>query len=400
MPAKTLPPVLVSFAVTQECNLRCKHCYTGAADSPHPNELTTAEAKRLITEIAKAGTRMLIFDGGEPLLRPDIYQLLAYAKEVGLPPMMGTNATLLSTEAVEKLRKAGIATLAISLHGADAKTHDEFCQSEGSWGRAMLGIHNATAAGIPFQINTCVHHYNLAQFDAIISLAKELGAIAIEVFSFVPVGRGKEHPDLTLTPKERQYLVSRIIKHQLEEGLIYRCVAIPQFWVEVEKKVAKEAMPRFIRSCCGAGLRYCCILYEGTVYPCMVLQRKAGNMREKSFAQIWQQSQALQLLRNREKLEGKCQRCDYRQVCGGTRCLVFENTGSLTGEDGDCWFKEEPKKPVAVAEVGCQHCGRETIAVCAVCQSSLCQSHSFSCPLCHACLCHPDASDCLFRHKC
>ena len=134
-----MPPILVSFAVTRECNLRYKHRYTNATDSPHPTELTTTEAKRLITEIAKISARMLIFDGGEPLLRSDIYELLAYAKEVGLPPMMGTNATLFSTEAVEKLRKVGLATLATSLHGADDRTHGEFCQSEGSWERAMQG---------------------------------------------------------------------------------------------------------------------------------------------------------------------------------------------------------------------------------------------------------------------
>jgi MoaA/NifB/PqqE/SkfB family radical SAM enzyme len=402
--AKILPPLMVSFAVTRECNLRCKHCYSEATDSPHPDELTTAEAKRVIAEIAEAGARLLIFDGGEPLMRDDIYQLIAHAQSVGLQPTLGTNATLLSTEAAERMKKAGIRSLAISLHGAEAKSHDDFCGMEGGWERAMAGIQNVATAGIPFQINTCIHHYNLAQFDAIVSLARNLRAVAIEIFRFIPTGRGKEHPDLALTSDEQQWLVSQIIQHQLQDrNMVYRCVGIPQFWVEVEKRVTdKEAMSRFIRSCCGAASRYCCVFYEGTVYPCMVLQKRAGNIREKSFQEIWQESDVLKRLRDRDKLEGKHRQCAYRELCGGARCVVFEKTQSLTKEDKDCWFerKDLKRRAIVVQEAGCRYCGKETLALCQVCQSPACKSHSLSCPFCHARLCHPDVKDCFFQHKC
>jgi MoaA/NifB/PqqE/SkfB family radical SAM enzyme len=404
--AKILPPLMVSFAVTRECNLRCKHCYSEATDSPHPDELTTAEAKRVIEEIAEVGTRLLIFDGGEPLMRDDIYELIAHAKTTGLQPMLGTNATILSTEVVERIKKAGIRALAISLHGADAKSHNDFCGLEGSWERAMAGIHNVTTAGIPFQVNTCIHRGNLTQLDAIISLAKNLKAMAIEIFHFIPAGRGKKHPDLALTPEEQRHLVSQIIQHQLnDESMVYRCVGIPQFWVEVEKRVSnREAMKRFIRSCCGAALRYCCVFYEGTVYPCMVLQNRAGNIREKSFPEIWQGSEVLRKLRERGKLgklEGKCGQCAYRQLCGGARCVVFEKTHSLTKEDNSCWFeKEKLKRAIAVQEAGCQYCRKETLVVCQACQTLVCESHSITCPLCHSQFCHPDVRDCFFKHRC
>ena len=401
---KILPPLMVSFAITRECNLRCRHCYSEATDSPHPEELTTAEAKKVIAEIAEAGARLLIFDGGEPLMRDDIYQLIAHAQSAGLQPTLGTNATLLSTEAAERMKKAGIRSLAISLHGAEAKSHDDFCGMEGSWERAMAGIHNVAAAGIPFQINTCIHHYNLAQFDAIVSLARNLRAVAIEIFHYVPAGRGKEQPDLALSPDEQQWLVSQIIQHQLyDQSMVYRCVGIPQFWVEVEKRVThKEAMSRFIRSCCGAASRYCCVFYEGTVYPCMVLQKRAGNIRENSFQEIWQESEVFRKLRDRDKLEGKCGNCAYRQLCGGARCVVFEKTHSLIKADDGCWFekKELKRRAVVVQETGCGYCGKETLALCQVCQSPACESHSLSCPFCHARLCHPDVKDCFFNHKC
>lgn len=400
---KVLPPLIVSFAVTRECNLRCKHCYSNATDSPHPNELTTDEAKRVITEIAEAGTRLLILDGGEPLMHEDIYDLISHAQSVGLQPMLGTNATLLSTESAERIKRAGIKAVAISLYGADAKSHDDFCGREGSWERAMAGIRNITAIGIPFQINTCIHRHNLGQLDDIISLAKSLKAIAIEIFQYVPVGRRKEHPNLALTTEEKKYLISQIIQHQLnDENMVYRCIALPQFWGEVERTITeKESLQKFVRSCCGAALRYCHIFYEGTVCPCMVLQKEAGNIREKSFREIWQDSEIFKKLRDKDKLEGKCHDCTYRQLCGGARCIVFEKTGSLTNEDRKCWYKkEELTSTIVVQNGGCGYCARETLTLCQVCQSPLCENHHLYCPLCHARLCHPDVKDCFFNHRC
>lgn len=337
---RILPPVIVSFAVTKACNLYCKHCYSDADEHPAPDELSTAEAKRVIEEIAAAGARLLIFDGGEPLMRPDIYELVAYARDKGLYPGMGTNATFITPEIAEKLAQAGIRALAISIDGSDAKTHDDFRGDHRSWEKALIGLRNVQQAGIPFQIEICVHQGNVAQFAAVAKMAKESGATAIEVFDYVPAGRGRKHPELALSNEQRRGLVEEIISHQLSDDMEYECNGIPQFWVQVEKEVPEEALPKFRRSCCGAGLRYCCILYDGTVYPCMVLQTKAGDVREQSFEQIWRHAEVFAILRDRDRLEGKCGRCDYRVLCGGARCRVYERTGSLTAEDDSCWFAE------------------------------------------------------------
>lgn len=337
---KISPPVIVSFAVTKECNLYCKHCYSDAEEHPATDELTTAEAKRVIAEIADVGARILVFDGGEPLMRPDIYELIAYARDKGLYPGIGSNGTLITPEAAGRLIEAGIRAIAISIDGSDAKTHDEFRGQEGSWERALIGVRNVKKAGIPFQIETCVHKGNVAQFDAIAKMAGELGATTMEIFDFVPAGRGREHPELALSAEERRSLVKEIIAHQLRDDLEYECIGIPQFWVQVEKEVPEDALTKFRRSCCGAALRYCCILYDGTVYPCMVLQIKAGNIREQSFQEIWAHSEVFTILRDRDRLEGKCGRCDYRYLCAGARCQVYEKTGSLTAEDDSCWFEE------------------------------------------------------------
>lgn len=343
---KAAAPTLVSFAVTRECNLKCKHCYSQSVDSPHPTELSTAEAKRLISEIAEAGAHLLIMDGGEPLMRPDIYDLVRHARTAGLTTVMGTNGTLITAEVADKLVDAGIQALAISLDGADAETHDAFRGVEGAWEQTLRGIDQVRQAGIPFQIAPTLRRGSWEQWGAIADKAKELGANAVEVFDYIAAGRGQESPEFEMTVEERRAFVREYIARQrAEEDMIYRCVALPQVWVEIEKTVPEdEVLANFVRSCCAAGTRYCAVLYDGSVYPCMVLQEKAGDVREQSFVDIWQTSEVFQVLRDRNRLEGKCGRCDYRYVCGGARCRVYAKTGSLTAEDDGCWFSEEELK--------------------------------------------------------
>ncbi len=396
------PPVTVTFVITRECNLRCKHCYSSATDSPHPEELSTGEAKRVIEDIAASGVRMLIFDGGEPLMRLDIYELVDFTRESGLYPLMITNATRLSSEAAKKLIKAGIIALAISVHGATARIHDSFTGIEGSWNRTLLGIQNAHAAGIPFQINTCLHHDNVNQIDKIMDRANEWGAIAIEFSDYLPIGKGKENPELMLTPDMRQHVITKLIQRQLEtDTLVYYCNAIPQLMAEVEKIVPSKERVRFSRTCCDAALHRCSIFYEGTVYPCVMLQKKAGNIRTQSFQEIWRNSEVLKTLRNRDKLEGKCKICDYRYICNGARCHIFAKTGSLTKGDSDCWFKKmDIKQPITLPdELECRYCERKALTRCEVCRSPLCEEHFFISSLYKTHLCHPDVSDCIFHYE-
>lgn len=279
-------------------------------------------------------------------MRPDVFDLVSHSRRVGLTTVMGTNGTLITAEVAAKLVEAGIQALAISLDGADKETHDAFRGVEGVWEQTLRGIENVRQAGTPFQIAPTLRHERWEQWGAIADQAKEWGAAAVEVFDYIPVGRGEENPEFEMTVEDRRAFVREYIARQrADDEMVYRCVALPQLWVEVEKTVPEdEVLMKFVRSCCAAGTRYCCVLYEGTVYPCMVLQEKAGDVREQSFVDIWQNSEVLQVLRDRDKLEGKCGRCDYRYVCGGARCRVYAKTGSLTAEDDACWFSEEELK--------------------------------------------------------
>jgi radical SAM protein with 4Fe4S-binding SPASM domain len=343
---KAAAPTLVSFAVTRECNLKCKHCYSQSVDSPHPRELNTDEAKQLISQIAETGAHLLIMDGGEPLMRPDIFDLVRQSRREGLTTVMGTNGTLITAGVADKLVDAGIQGLAISLDGAEAEAHDGFRGVEGAWEQTLQGIENVRQAGIPFQIAPTLRHGDWKQWGAIADKAKAWGANAVEVFDYIPAGRGEENPEFEMTVEERQAFVGEYVARQrADDEMVYRCVALPQIWVEIEKTVPEdEVLAKFVRSCCAAGTRYCCIVYDGTVYPCMLLQEKAGDVREQSFVDIWQTSEVFQILRDRDRLEGKCGRCDYRYVCGGARCRIYAKTGSLTAEDDACWFSDEELK--------------------------------------------------------
>lgn len=338
----TASPATVHVALTRQCNLRCELCPVDARDSPHPGELNTRQAKRLIGEAAGAGARYVILGGGEPLLRQDLYELVAHARDSRLHCTVKTNGVALSTEVVTRLKNSGAACLEIRLHGSDAGTHDSFSGTPGSFLRTVTGIANAAAAGIPFKVSSCISHHNLSQIEAIADLAKQCGAFAYEVCTFVPVGRAKEHPQLVLTQAERRQLTDRLSRRQREDcAMLYGCEAIPQFSADAVAAGAGDKL-EMVRRCCTAGISSAYVLYDGTVYPCPVLQKSAGSIHKKSFREIWQQSRVLKALRDRDRLGGRCKTCPRRQTCGGARCLVYSRTGSLNREDRDCWLAGNP----------------------------------------------------------
>jgi len=255
-------------------------------------------------------------------------------------PLLGSNGTLITKKLAQKLKNTGLKAVAISLDGCRAETHDLFRGVSGSWQKTLRGIENCAKVGLPFQVAPCMTRNNWMELPSLIERAKELGAVAVEIFDYVRSGRGKEHLAYELNTKLRKELVEQIIELQRkDEQLIYRVIALPQHWVRVEQSVPEEEIwEKFVRTCCGAGSRYACILYEGTVYPCMVLQVPAGNLREQSFKEVWNESTVFQELRNRELLKGKCGMCRYKYVCGGARCKTYEMTGDYLAEDPTCWF--------------------------------------------------------------
>ena len=182
---------LVAWETTRNCNLSCVHCRASATRGPYTGELDTAEAFRLLDQIATVARPIVILTGGEPLLRPDIFDVAAYGNRLGLRMVMAPNGTLITDEIAQRLAAVGIQRLSISLDGASAETHDAFRKVPGAFAGALRGIECIKRAGIAFQVNTTVTQLNLAQIPKIQQLAVELGAVAHHIFLLVPTGRGK-----------------------------------------------------------------------------------------------------------------------------------------------------------------------------------------------------------------
>ncbi len=331
--------MLVSWNTTNACNLKCSHCYREAGEKA-PQELTYSEGLKLIEEIKRAGFHILVFSGGEPLLRPDIYDLISYARSLGLRPVCGTNGTLLTPQVVRKLRDAGAAAVGISLDSTDPEKHDRFRGVAGAWQAAREGMENCRAAGLPFQIHTTVFPWNYEEIEALTDLALETGARGHHVFFFVPTGRGKEQVEAVALEQVEDLLV-RLLQRQTAVPIEIKPTCAPQF-----TRVARQChLPTRFKRGCLAGISYCIIGPEGDVYPCPYMDLKVANVRRLPFNEIWRSNEVFLKLRE-QKYGGYCGICSYRRCCGGCRARAFEK-GDYLGEDPLCLYKNRQEKKLA-----------------------------------------------------
>ncbi len=205
--------MLISWNSTNQCNLYCEHCYRDAG-ARLEEELTTDQAQKMIREIKKAGFKIMIFSGGEPVMRPDIYELIEYATQTGLRAVMGTNATLITSEVAAKLKRAGIMAAAVSVDSLDAKKHGEFRGMENAFELTLSGIQNLQKAGIPVQINTTVMDWNVDEIEQITDYTVDIGAIAHHVFFLVPTGRAVDIEAEALRVSAYEKTIARLMKKQ------------------------------------------------------------------------------------------------------------------------------------------------------------------------------------------
>ncbi|MBA7621854.1 PqqA peptide cyclase [subsurface metagenome] len=347
---KTLipPPYLISYAITRKCNLKCKHCYSEATEGPAPDELSTEESKILLDDIANWGIKLLIFDGGEPLYRDDFFDIAKHGSTKGLRVVIGSNGTLIDTDIAKRLKSSGIMAVQISIDGAEAQTHDWFRGEEGAFNKALEGANACREVGLPFQFGMTIRRGTLDEIPDMLKLAVDSGAIAAEFFDLVQVPRvKKEIPDEVLIPDERKEVMEWLAEAQKDCPIIIRVPGCPMYTLILQDKNIQpkhfpanllKRIPYYGRGCAaGTTNGYLTILPNGDVIPCMLLQIKLGNIRVESITQIWDNSQILLKLRNRNFLEGECGRCIYRDKCAGCRGRAYEETGNMLATDPGCW---------------------------------------------------------------
>ncbi|MFH1563157.1 MAG: radical SAM protein [Nitrospirota bacterium] len=327
---------LVAWELTRRCNLSCVHCRASAVNNEacldfDKEELATNEAFSLIDEIAKVSRPILILTGGEPLLRQDIFKIASYGVTKGFPVVMATNGTLINEKIARQIKDSGIKRISISLDGATSKTHDEFRQVPGAFEGALNGIKWAKTVGLEFQINTTVTKQNWIQIDDIIALAIKLGAVVCDFFFLVPTGRAKEMEGQELDPKEYEEVLTRLDKKSREVPIKIKTTCAPHY-----SRIRHDSSTT--RGCL-AGTAFCFISYKGEVFPCGYLDVNCGNIRNRSFQEIWENSPVFNELRDFSKYSGKCGQCEYLKVCGGCRARAYAKTQDYLAEEPNCIYE-------------------------------------------------------------
>jgi heme b synthase len=346
-------PKWIAWEITRRCNLKCVHCRSssGLEAKGHP-DFTLDEAKRVLDDIASYAKPVVVLSGGEPLLRPDVFEIATYGTSLGLRMCLATNGTLVTQEICGKIKAAGIKMVSLSLDGASAEVHDDFRCQPGAFAGTLNAARLFKENSISFLINSSFTKRNQDEIPKIYQLAKEIGATAWYMFMIVPTGRGEDIMDELIAPEDYEKLL--VWHYDMEKGekdILVRPTCAPNYY-RVVLQQAKEQGDDYQRRTlqfstggskgCLAGQLISLIDVDGNVLPCSYFPMAAGNIREKSFKEIWERSELFQDLRNFKAYKGRCGVCEYVNVCGGCRARAYAVTGDYMAEEPYCTY--QPKK--------------------------------------------------------
>ena len=345
-------PFIAIWEVTQACDLACVHCRASAQPDRNPLELSTDEGKRLIDQIAALKVPVFVLTGGDPIKRPDLFELIGHARAVGVRVSLTPSATpLLTREIVVRLKEAGLARLAVSMDGASAETHDAFRGMNGSFARTLDAVRWANEIGLPVQINTTFSRRNIGEIDSIVALMEKLKITLWSVFFLVPTGRGKLNDLLSAdefeSVFEKVYSLSKTASFDIKttEAQHYRRFLLQQ--KVAERKVGMGSSSVLERSVDAIGRAprglndgkgFVFISHTGEVFPSGFLPLSAGNIRQQELATIYRDSPLFRDLRDTSKLEGKCGSCEFKEICGGSRARAHALTGNPYAEEPCCSY--------------------------------------------------------------
>jgi radical SAM protein with 4Fe4S-binding SPASM domain len=368
---------LLFWETTAGCNLECVHCRRlDVSRQLMKSDLTTEEALVFVRNLAEFAKPILVLSGGEPLFRPDIFQIARHASEHGLPVALATNGTLIDERVAHAIVDSGVKRVAISIDGADETTHDNFRRQRGSLAAALQGFQSLRRLGMSLQINCTVTRHNVHQIEMLYARAVELGADALHLFMLVPVGCGVQIAETNMLPAdEYERVLNWMYDKSKERALHLKATCAPHYFRIMRQRAAAEHVrveashsygkpervqargngqghPRghpggsnmaAMTKGCLAGSSICFVSHTGEVFPCGYLPVSAGNVKQQSMQDVWEHSEVFHRLRDVEQLEGKCGLCEFKKVCLGCRARAFYAThGNYMAEEPYCVY--EPRR--------------------------------------------------------
>jgi heme b synthase len=342
-------PKWIAWEITRRCNLRCVHCRSASEMEAkgHP-DFPTSEAFRIIDDIVSYAKPVVVLSGGEPLKRDDVFEIAKYGTEKGLRMCLATNGTLVTDETCEKIKSSGIRIVSLSLDGSEERVHDDFRSQKGAFAGTINAARLFKKHGIEFIINSSFTKRNEEEIPKVYKLAKELGATAWYMFMIVPTGRGEEIMGELISKESYEDILDwHFDMESDEEEMLVRPTCAPHYYrvvLQQSKKKGSKFKKRTLKFSTGgakgciAGQLICLIDVDGNVLPCSYFPKPAGNVREQSFKEIWEESELFRELRDFKRYKGKCGSCEYINVCGGCRARAYSVYGDYLEEEPFCSY--------------------------------------------------------------
>lgn len=347
-------PFVVIWETTRACDLACKHCRAEAVPFRNPNELTTAEARAMLERVREFGPVVFVLSGGDFLKRPDAFELIEHGFSLGLRMAVTPATTPLCTpEVIDRLQRAGISRLAVSLDGSGPAIHDEFRRVPGSFDWGVRILEHCREIGLSTQVNTVFAKHNVGDFANLAALMERLGIVFWEVFFLVPTGRAK--PDDVASAEAFESLFNKMYDLSKTAPFDIKATAAPQYSrVIMQRQVAerragdRDEKPDVLTGGVMFSLRdgigrarsvndgdgFMFIGHTGDIMPSGFLPVPAGNVRRDDLVTVYREAPLFRELRDRSRIKGKCGACEFLKVCGGSRARAYGMTGD--------WLEAEP----------------------------------------------------------
>lgn len=358
LPQRFVAPLFIVWNFTNLCNLKCKHCYQDAEHKALPDELSLKEKLKMVDQIAEQYVPMIAFAGGEPTISPDLLPVLKHCHSYGIHTTIATHGGTMTPKLAEQLAECGVKYIEISLDSVHPEKHDDFRGQTGMWHRTVRGMRNVVKQkGLRLGVAMCVHQGNFGEVEDMLQFCCDIGAGVFAHFNFIPVGRGLTMVDGDLNPQQREGLL-RTLNQWMQSGKIGVISTAPQFGrvcvahAPTEGKQAcshagsgggekARVVAKYLGGC-GAGRDYVAIEPNGNITPCVYLpHRVQGNIRNRSFIDIFRNNEFWELLCDRDRRTHHCEVCEFKHYCGGCRARADAYFGDLNAGDPGCVFNEK-----------------------------------------------------------